>query len=240
MSISRRGVKRRYLAAEDGCGGGSSRETRISSASSTVRPGPLNSCSTGSLRRPRLPAISAPASWQMSAGTASADGAALQMLPPRLARFWTCTPPIRRADFCDRRIGTRNCHVSRHGRRVGRGSDRDAAIRRLCDGSQRRDALEVDDAGGVPAPLAQLRNEVGAAGERTGVARRHGRDGLLDRLRAGIGKVPQRLAPLPDLKASPGRLSPRRPACHLATRASADFAHASERPVRGQSSSARA
>ena len=30
---------------------------------------------------------------------ASADGAALQMLPPRLARFCTCRLPISRADW---------------------------------------------------------------------------------------------------------------------------------------------
>ena len=35
---------------------------------------------------------------QMTAITLLPDGAALQMFPPRLARFWTCTPPISSAD----------------------------------------------------------------------------------------------------------------------------------------------
>ena len=63
-----------------------------------------------------------------SAGTASAEGAALQMLPPRLARFWTCTPPIRLRRLGDGRIVGGDGRMPRHGRRGGRGADGDAAV----------------------------------------------------------------------------------------------------------------
>ena len=63
-------------------------------------PARANIASTGHLARAVGARRSRPArSWQISAGTPSADGAALQMLPPRLARFCTCTPPISCADW---------------------------------------------------------------------------------------------------------------------------------------------
>ena len=59
MSISRRGVKRRYFAAERGATGGSRIETRISPGSNVVCPGPRNSASTATWRRPPRPTITA-------------------------------------------------------------------------------------------------------------------------------------------------------------------------------------
>ena len=88
-------VRRRPSAARPAAAGS---QPGARPAARLVRPGPSNIASTGISRVPPGPAISARAAWQISAGTASADGAALQMLPPRLARFCTCTPPISRAD----------------------------------------------------------------------------------------------------------------------------------------------
>jgi hypothetical protein len=55
--------------------------------------------------------------------------------------------------------------------------------------------LEIDDAGGLPAPLAQLRNEVGAAGEHAGIAALQGGNGGLDCLGTLIDEFLQRSAP---------------------------------------------
>ncbi len=98
MSISRRGVKRRYVPADLGVIGGKTIESRSSPGARLVLPGLRMKVSSNSSRDPLGPATRTLARWQINAGTASADGAALQMLPPRLARFCTCRLPISRAD----------------------------------------------------------------------------------------------------------------------------------------------
>ena len=52
---------------------------------------------TGTRRSPAALASTRVASAATRIGTASAAGEALAMLPPRVARFWICTPPIMRA-----------------------------------------------------------------------------------------------------------------------------------------------
>src|SRR3954471_22985272 len=62
---------------------------------SEVLPGPVVTCSTGIVRLPLGPTITALAPAATSAGTLSAAGEALQRLPVMVARPWTCLEPIR-------------------------------------------------------------------------------------------------------------------------------------------------
>jgi hypothetical protein len=54
----------------------------------------MQNSSTGRDREPFEPVILQTASWTIKAGIESAAGDALQRLPPTLARFWICTPPM--------------------------------------------------------------------------------------------------------------------------------------------------
>src|SRR5690606_34000937 len=88
MSISLRGVKRRYADTVWGGGTGRRRATSSSPGARHVWPGPVHTDSTGRRRVPPGPAMMASASCTIRGGTPSAEGAALHKLPPRLARFW--------------------------------------------------------------------------------------------------------------------------------------------------------
>ena len=86
MSISVRGMRRRYASEVRAAGRG----TRIATSSSpgwrTVRPGAIENASTGTVRSPFGPAITHSARFTMSAHVVSAAGDALHRLPPTLPR----------------------------------------------------------------------------------------------------------------------------------------------------------
>ena len=88
-------MKRRKAAPLFGAGGGKCSETSNSPACSTLRPGPVQKSSTGTVRRPPGPAISALASSTYITGSESPEGEELHRFPPRLARPWMPVPPIR-------------------------------------------------------------------------------------------------------------------------------------------------
>ena len=119
------------------------------------------------------------------------------MLPPRLARFCTCTPPISCADkpTAGYRRAISACRATAVA--VAAAPIDDAAIGQRRDRRQLRDMLEVDDAPGRPPPLAQLRHQVGAARKRPRIARAQRRDGLLDGPGPLIDELLQRPAPAP-------------------------------------------
>src|SRR5258708_16817968 len=94
MSISVRGVMRRYASREYGGRGGNRKETTISPLRSEVLPGPIGIPSTGTSRVPSGPATRATAPAAINAGTLSAAGEALQRLPPKVARPLICMEPI--------------------------------------------------------------------------------------------------------------------------------------------------
>src|SRR5439155_7709495 len=96
MSISLRGMNRRYAAPECGFGGGKRRLTRNSPGPKAVRPGATQKFSTGISRWPFGPATEQTVSRAISAGMVSAAGEALHRLPPTLARPWIWMPPIRK------------------------------------------------------------------------------------------------------------------------------------------------
>src|SRR6266850_648538 len=93
MSSSRRGVWRRYAPPLCGPGSGTASSSSSSSGPSTVLRTPVMTSRSGTRRSPRGPAMTATASSASSGGIMSADGAALQMLPPTVARWRTCTEP---------------------------------------------------------------------------------------------------------------------------------------------------
>ena len=62
---------------------------------STVRRTPVKNAARGKRRRPFGPAITATASRAMRGGAMSAEGAALQRLPPTVARLRTWMEPTR-------------------------------------------------------------------------------------------------------------------------------------------------
>src|SRR6266849_2305717 len=94
MSISVRGVMRRYASPEYGGRGGNRKEATISPLRSEVLPGPIGMPSTGTSRVPSGPATRAIAPAAIRAGTLSAAGEALQRLPPMVARPLICMDPI--------------------------------------------------------------------------------------------------------------------------------------------------
>ena len=87
MSSSRRGVWRRYAPPLRGPGAGITNSTSSSSGASTVRRTPEKNDATGTRRRPPPEATTASASSATSGGAMSAEGAALQRLPPIVARL---------------------------------------------------------------------------------------------------------------------------------------------------------
>jgi len=95
MSISVRGIMRKYASLEPGGRGGKVKLTRISPALMLVRPGPAGTCSTGISRRPFGPCTVTMAPAATIAGTLSPAGEPLQRLPPAEARPCTCLEPIR-------------------------------------------------------------------------------------------------------------------------------------------------
>ena len=95
MSISVRGIIRKYASPEPGGRGGSVKLTRISPGVRWVRPGPAGTASTGISRRPFGPATVTMAPAAIMAGTLSAAGELLQRLPPADARPCTWVEPIR-------------------------------------------------------------------------------------------------------------------------------------------------
>src|SRR6266566_3276796 len=95
MSISVRGMKRRYASLERGGRGGSRKETTISPLRRASLRGPSITSSTGRSRLPSGPASVATAPAAMRAGTLSAAGEPLQRLPPSVARPCTWVEPMR-------------------------------------------------------------------------------------------------------------------------------------------------
>src|SRR2546426_2689973 len=95
MSISVRGMKRRYASLERGGRGGSRKETTISPFRRASLRGPSITSSTGRSRVPCGPASVARAPAAMRAGTLSAAGEPLQRLPPSVARPCTWVEPMR-------------------------------------------------------------------------------------------------------------------------------------------------
>src|SRR5437870_3490049 len=95
ISISVRGMKRRYASLERGGRGGRRKETTNSPRVRANWRGPSMTSSTAMSRRPWGPATVATAPAAMSAGTLSAAGEPLQRLPPRVARPCTCVEPMR-------------------------------------------------------------------------------------------------------------------------------------------------
>src|SRR5262249_49065956 len=86
MSISLRGINRRYVEPERGFGAGKCKLTRNSPRLRAVLPGAVQNFSTGNSRVPSSPAITHTASSAINAGIVSAAGEALHKLPPTLAR----------------------------------------------------------------------------------------------------------------------------------------------------------
>ena len=97
MSIAERGLKREKALPLRGDGAGTRMVVKISPGVRTVRPGPVMHASTGIARVPLADAISIVAPSATSGGTLSADGDALPMLPPIVARLRSCTPATTRA-----------------------------------------------------------------------------------------------------------------------------------------------
>src|SRR5438093_4499406 len=95
MSISVRGMKRRYAWLERGGRGGSRKETTISPLRRASLRGPSITSSTGRSRLLSGPASVATAPAAMRAGTLSAAGEPLQRLPPSVARPCTWVEPMR-------------------------------------------------------------------------------------------------------------------------------------------------
>ena len=196
MSISRRGVKRRYVAGrarrdrrqQDRDQHFARRERRAAGPRETSPRPASRACRRG-------PAITACAPWQISAGTAVrrrrriADVAA----EARPVLHLHAADELRRLG--DGRVAGRDGRMPRDGRCRRRGADRHAAVGQHRDRRQLGDVLQVDDARGPPPPLAQLRHQVGAAGQRARIGRAHGRDGLLDGFGPLIDEVLQLTAP---------------------------------------------
>ena len=128
MSISRRGVKRRYFAAERGCGGGSRIETRISPGSSAGPAGPAEQCLDGDLapaaapgdHGARLVADERRHGIGRRRGVADVAAEACPVLDLHAA------DQLRRLG--DGRIGGGQARMPRHGRRGRRGADGEAAV----------------------------------------------------------------------------------------------------------------
>src|SRR5439155_21622134 len=88
ISISFRGMKRRYAAPELALGGGNLRLTKNSPLLSAFLPGPVQNFSTGSSRVPDGPAMTHTHSSTIIGGIESAAGDELHRLPPSVARRW--------------------------------------------------------------------------------------------------------------------------------------------------------
>src|ERR1700730_13498696 len=86
MSISVRGIMRKYASLDPGGRGGSGKLTRISPGLRWVRPGSAGICSTGISRRPLGPCTVTMAPAAIMAGTLSPAGGAVQRMPPAAAR----------------------------------------------------------------------------------------------------------------------------------------------------------
>ena len=78
------------------------------------------------------------------------------------------------------RITGRNGRMPGDRGRRRRRTDRHAAVGQHRDRRHLGNMLQVDDARGPAPPLAQLRHEVGATGERARIVRAHRHDGLPD------------------------------------------------------------
>src|SRR5581483_3065853 len=97
MSISVRGMNRRYASPVCAGLGGSRKEAMISPLVSDSLRGPIITSSTGISLRPFGPKTEAFAPAAIRAGTLSAAGEPLHRLPPIVARPWICVEPIRLA-----------------------------------------------------------------------------------------------------------------------------------------------
>ena len=95
MSISVRGMKRRYASPPPGPRRGRMIAATISPGSRVVRPGPAGISSTGASRQPPGPTMAIRAPAAKSAGTLSAAGEPLQRLPASVARDWIWVEPMR-------------------------------------------------------------------------------------------------------------------------------------------------
>src|SRR6516225_5273309 len=95
ISISVRGIMRRYASPDPFGRDGKVKLTRISPGFRLVRPGPTGTSSTFIWRRPFGPCTVTTAPAAIIAGTLSPAGEPLQRLPPADARPSTCLYPIR-------------------------------------------------------------------------------------------------------------------------------------------------
>ena len=97
MSICLRGVCLSYALPLLAGGTGTRTSASSSSAANAVVPGPRKNSSSASVRRPDGPTITASASYARSGGAISAEGAALQTLPPTVAMFIVWIDPTSEA-----------------------------------------------------------------------------------------------------------------------------------------------
>ena len=140
--------------------------------------------STGTERVPSGPATSHTAPAAISAGTLSAAGEPLQRLPPSEARPWIWVEPISSsASTTPGHAAFTASFLPSVAPGNGRADANLVAVRRHVH--ERRNALEINDQAGPHEVRAQLNQEVGAAGERFGLAvgASEKPDGILHRLR---------------------------------------------------------
>jgi hypothetical protein len=92
----------------------------------------------------------------------------------------------------DRGVVRRDCGVARHARRAQCRADLDAALGPQPNSAKRRYALEIDDAIGAAAALAQLRQQIGATCQRARLTAAQFANRILDRRRRHIHEVPHK------------------------------------------------
>ena len=165
MSISVRGIMRRYASLEPGGRGGSVKLTRISPGKKLVRPGPAGTFSTGSSRRPFGPCTVTMAPAATIAGTLSPAGEPLQRLPPAEARPCTCLEPIRLIASSTPGQTLPNCGWSCSTMPETAAPIAKPAVGGLLDRGHLGDLLDVDDHARLHGAGAHLHQKIGAAGQ---------------------------------------------------------------------------
>ena len=140
----------------------------------------------GTRRSPPGPAMTASASSASSGGAMSADGAALQRLPPSVARLrtWTSRPAPRSPRARDSRRAAPGVQLELP--RGHRGADAEAAA--VLDlRAARATPDRSTTTAGLEDPVLHLGQEVGAAGHQLGLAPPLGEDlqAVVDAVRQG-------------------------------------------------------
>ena len=145
-----------------------------------MRPGPAKIASTGISRVPSGPAISGlrPMTDQRRHAVRRRRRIADVAAKARAVLHLHAANELR--GLGNGRVTGRNGRMPRDGGCRHRRTDRHAAVGQHRDRGHLGDMLQVDDARGTAPPLAQLRHEVGATGERARIVRAHRRDGLPD------------------------------------------------------------